>query len=88
MVEVVREDPLGSGSKGRVGEALCRKADQLQARACWGVGGSRRERSRGRLGSSGCVALDWAFRLQSTVPALCLSLCAPAGGRGGDCQPV
>lgn len=30
-VDIVREDPLGSGDKGRVAEAICRKADDLQA---------------------------------------------------------
>ncbi|KAL4438688.1 hypothetical protein ABPG77_006292 [Micractinium sp. CCAP 211/92] len=30
-VTIVREEPLGSGDKGRVAEAICRKADELQA---------------------------------------------------------
>lgn len=29
-MDIVREDPLGSGDKGRVAEAICRKADDLQ----------------------------------------------------------
>lgn len=32
MVDVIREDPLGAGEKGRVAQALCRKAEELQAR--------------------------------------------------------
>lgn len=31
VVDVLREEPLGAGDKGRIAEALCRKAEQLQA---------------------------------------------------------
>ena len=31
MVDVIREEPLGPGEKGRVAQALCRKAEELEA---------------------------------------------------------
>ena len=30
MVDMLREGPLGTGNKGRVAEALCHKAEELQ----------------------------------------------------------
>lgn len=30
MVDVIREEPLGPGEKGRVAQALCRKAEELE----------------------------------------------------------
>lgn len=30
MIDVIREEPLGPGEKGRVAQALCRKAEELE----------------------------------------------------------